>query len=685
MAGERYAKITIRAGWSYVDSTRGDQTTQVKFRLGGVWETYNRGGSATEYAIPDPSNITPDPRQFVMQGVTNLVALLKNTIQQRGLPYTVSALRDAGDDSSHIGQGGFGNAETAPWPLVEFDITATVYDTSYNLDFSTIAPTGWQIVQNITTIPPVYVSALVTDAIIYKSATGSIELLPSNGLTGYYTYQWADPGAPATAVRTNVIGPADYTCLVMDASGASATIVVHVGSDPRLDVFVQKVANDVTLITTGGVAPYTYAWADGPTTDVRLGLAGGTYKCTVTDSHGATVTITVTIEFYNRFYFSRNPVVLELAALDLATKPNLRFLCEVWLEVEYLSGVFISIAGELTQPADSEGRTTFDVSTLLDAYVQPDFPAYGESGIKQATKCFKRFYLQHSEQWDGSPVPTFSVRETHYLVYGGLDFYEYASDAYFSVYRPQVHPFLTWEPVQKDVLPDQPEYLYYHHDSLKDKAFTVQVTFINSSGTRTPVQLGTASGVECFSVWRLGVGLPQLRAALLNSIPDDVVAWEVVVLTAAGTAASETRYYQLSEELPGLRRYFLYANSVAGINTLAAVGKAKTEITFSNVLVQRSLRPKYDPDQGEGFVTNVAGLPILTANTGYLTPAQMEAFQDFLLSEEVRYFDTDRYRPGSLQPLDALPVADDDTGLLSVEFAFVQPTKRRFTPTLPLQ
>lgn len=680
MAGERYAKLTMRAAWSLNKPQRADQTEDVRFKLNGAFVGYRRGGNSNEFVVPDPTTnngvYTPD---YMLDGVANLLALVRLTIAQRGLPYVVSAVRFIANVPGFNG---------IPTPQVEFDITATAYDQTLDLDFYVFRdiyqPAAWQVYGNLWTIKPVYVTAQVTDAVIYNSPTGSITLVPSNGNNGLYSYAWADPGAPTTATRTNLVGPASYTCVVRDYSGAETSITVQVGSDPRLDVAVQKIANDVTLVTTGGVGPYTYLWNDGNTSDVRPGMTPGIYTCLVTDAHGATVTVTVTIDGYNKFYFSRNPVVLELAATNLATKPNLRFLCEVWLETAYLSGVFVNIAGELVQPADVDGRTTFDVSTLLDAYVQPDWPDHGQAGVQQASQCFKRFYLQHSEQWDGSPAPTYTVRETHYLVYGGLDFDEYATQSYFTYLRPTVHPFLTWEPVQKEVFADQPEFLYYHHDSLTDKTFSAGITFTDSTGATTSAVLYAATGVQCFEVWRLGVGLRQLRAALGPAVPADVVAWSVTVTSStSGSDFSETRYYQLSEELPAERRYFLYANSIAGINTLATVGKAKREVTFSNTVVQRSLQPKYDPAQGDAFATNVAGVPVLTANTGYLNREQLEALQDFLLSEEIRYSDTDRYRAGTLVPADTLLLEDDDSPLLSVDIAFTLATKRRYTPTLP--
>jgi hypothetical protein len=118
----RYAKLTIRAAWSFNDRTRGEQAKEVRFKLGGQWVIYRLGANPdrNEFVAPDPNDIEPFPgRTFVLEGITNLLALVKKTILTRGLPYQVSAPRDAGDDASHFNPS---QGETAGWPIVEFDI-----------------------------------------------------------------------------------------------------------------------------------------------------------------------------------------------------------------------------------------------------------------------------------------------------------------------------------------------------------------------------------------------------------------------------------------------------------------------------------------------------------------------------------------------------------------------------------
>ncbi|HWY12117.1 MAG TPA: T9SS type A sorting domain-containing protein [Bacteroidia bacterium] len=57
-------------------------------------------------------------------------------------------------------------------------------------------------------------------------------------------------------------------------------------------------ANDgtATIITSGGLAPYSYFWSSiGQTNSTATGLTGGTYTCTTTDANGCSIVNTVTV------------------------------------------------------------------------------------------------------------------------------------------------------------------------------------------------------------------------------------------------------------------------------------------------------------------------------------------------------------------------------------------------------
>jgi hypothetical protein len=689
MAGERLAKITVRAAWSWVRQTRQYQTDQVSFYLAGQWHSYRRGGNANEFVVPDPSGATP--RDFVRRGVENLLALVRQTIAQRGLSYTISAVRDAGDDSSHVGQQiGFYH-ETDPWPIVEFDVVAGLYDPRYDLDFADDAPfnslpvAGYGRSLRVTTISPVFVTAAVTDALVYGSATGANALTATSNQTGNFTYQWDDQAGLGLPLRTLLLGPRTYGCLVTADTGASAYVAPVVGSDPRLEVVAQSTDTTINLLITGGLPPYAVLYDDGSASVNRVGLTPALYHAVITDSRGAQVDITVDLA-RAPYHWSRNAVTLALDAgaayrLDPTTKPNLSFLFDVWVEPDYLSGTFVPVGTTLEQPADRQGRTTFDVQALLDAYLRPHVPAPTLTTPERAESLFKRFYLVHREQFGTPPVagPARTL-DYRYVVQGGLGFYEAAARSWFSTYQPQNLPFLTWEPKVKPVLADQPEYLYYMVlGSPPDFQVWLKVGYSDGT-TQTMPRWAAVAGAQNAEVYCLPVGLPAL--GLLGSPTKAVAWWEVWVASSDGlTVLSETRRFELGQRRYPRRRYFLFQTSLGGMATYAALGDAQLEAEVTGEESTRTLAPGYDPQLGDVQVQERQLRPVVKVAAGKRTVAQLQASQDLLLSRRVLLLGGTRWLPGFLKAK-TVTLWEEGKRVQVQEFDFIQPTERLYTPDL---
>ncbi|HEY3216020.1 MAG TPA: LamG-like jellyroll fold domain-containing protein, partial [Candidatus Eisenbacteria bacterium] len=130
-------------------------------------------------------------------------------------------------------------------------------------------------------------------------ATGSIDLTASGG-TPPYSYSWAD--GPTTEDRTNLLA-GSYSVTVTDANGCTASTTVAISepsalvlSQSHVDVLCNGGATgSIDLTASGGTPPYSYSWADGPTTEDRAGLSAGSYSVTVTDGSGCTASTTVAI------------------------------------------------------------------------------------------------------------------------------------------------------------------------------------------------------------------------------------------------------------------------------------------------------------------------------------------------------------------------------------------------------
>jgi len=660
MAGERLSKLTLRVSLAVADNTRADQTQEVRFLFAGAWVSFYRGAypSQRQFIVPDPDDVQGE---YVMQATTNLIAVLKQQLVKTGLAYAVSAPRDLGLDL-------FTN-----WPRVEFDIEATDYRVG-NLDFAntyTGTPNGFQVVANLSAITPVRVLTRVVPAGIYGSATGAIYLTAFEGTTGTYTYTWGDIG-PAGAARTD-LKAGTYTCVVADASGASTTVTLTVVSDPRLDVVVNQTDTTITLTASGGLPPYAYAWDDGPTTAARTGLTlGATYACLVTDARGATRRVTVTLETY-RYYWSQNPATFDFDAgddyrLDPTTKPNLSFLCQVFVEPDYLSGVFVPVGPQLEQPADAGGRTRFEVSALLDAYLREHLPALASPvAMERADPLFRRFYLASGQQYGTPPLPeALTNARQHYVLLGGLSQEEAAAGAWFA-YQAAARPFLTWEPDYQDVLPGQPVYLYYQHLGTGAGLELWRRVL----PTRVEQRLATVADARRLEVYCLRVG---------EDLPAEATGFEVWVADAAtGAVLSTVRHYQLDRAYYPQPRFFLYTNSLGGTNVLATTGDAKRTLEVKSTEAPRT---QFDSLLGDTVVFDRTGAPTLNVASGRRLRQQVVADQDFLLATRVTLLSGGFYWPGRIKPA-TFVVRDEAEGLASLAFDYLLPVQRRFSPRLP--
>ena len=67
----------------------------------------------------------------------------------------------------------------------------------------------------------------------------------------------------------------------------------------------------INLFISGGTAPYTYVWYDGPTVRNRSNLYAGSYKVIVTTSNGLSVTREITLTEPELFQVNLDPVVRE--------------------------------------------------------------------------------------------------------------------------------------------------------------------------------------------------------------------------------------------------------------------------------------------------------------------------------------------------------------------------------------
>ncbi|MFL5752666.1 MAG: beta strand repeat-containing protein, partial [Bacteroidia bacterium] len=122
-----------------------------------------------------------------------------------------------------------------------------------------------------------------------------------SGGTGPYIYQWSNGDNQSLS---DSLHAGQYFLQVYDNIGCHSSAVVSVNNTngPSISLtgntFVSCNGGNngaLSITTSGGLAPYTYAWSNGITTAANTGLQAGPYDITVTDANNCTTSQTYTV------------------------------------------------------------------------------------------------------------------------------------------------------------------------------------------------------------------------------------------------------------------------------------------------------------------------------------------------------------------------------------------------------
>jgi gliding motility-associated-like protein len=141
-------------------------------------------------------------------------------------------------------------------------------------------------------------STVITNVNCFGQATGSVVLNPSGG-TAPYTYLWSSGETVKDLINNKAA--ATYTVTITDAKTCTKIETAAITQPTAALNATSNVTNvtcngadngAISLTTTGGTAPYTYAWVGtNSTTSAITGLFGAGYSVTITDSKNCALTL----------------------------------------------------------------------------------------------------------------------------------------------------------------------------------------------------------------------------------------------------------------------------------------------------------------------------------------------------------------------------------------------------------
>ena len=139
----------------------------------------------------------------------------------------------------------------------------------------------------------------------FGACTGSINITAVNCVPPPHTYLWTGPsGTPPPVPMLSNLCPGLYSVTVTGMGGNTCTASFEIlQASSAISVVIDttnetSVGNNgvIDLTVSGGQAPYTYVWSDGPLTQDRSGLSAGNYTVTITDQFGCDVIRTILIQ-----------------------------------------------------------------------------------------------------------------------------------------------------------------------------------------------------------------------------------------------------------------------------------------------------------------------------------------------------------------------------------------------------
>ncbi len=157
------------------------------------------------------------------------------------------------------------------------------------------------------------VGMIVIDESDVLSATDSVNQISCNGFSDGSIYLHPTGGTPPYAVvwtggSTDTIltglGPGFYTYTLTDSNSCTHIDSIEIINPPLLTdslLVVDSIAcngsnnGTISVIPSGGTAPYNYLWTDLTTDSIDTGLVAGTYYITLADTNGCQVIDSITL------------------------------------------------------------------------------------------------------------------------------------------------------------------------------------------------------------------------------------------------------------------------------------------------------------------------------------------------------------------------------------------------------
>ena len=297
----------LNNGTITVNATGGSGTLQYSIDNGVTYQLLNNFNNLTigNYSIivQDTNGCTVTSAASIIQPtVINLNAVATNVDCFGGNNGTANVIA-AGGTSPYTYLWSSGGNSPSVNNLIAGTYTVTVTDAN-NCTTSVTA-----MVTEPTAL--VFTSAF-TDVLCNGGSDGTAGVNISGGTTPY-SYQWSNA---STTQNTIGLTAGNYSVVITDAHLCTTTQAFIINEPPVLSAVTSPTAVDcyggnngtITVLPSGGTAPYSYQWSSGAINATANNLPAGNYSVTITDAHGCTLTMIDSISSPSLLVVNSTPV-----------------------------------------------------------------------------------------------------------------------------------------------------------------------------------------------------------------------------------------------------------------------------------------------------------------------------------------------------------------------------------------
>jgi hypothetical protein len=338
---------------------------------------------------------------------------------------------------------------------------------------------------------------------------------------------------------------------------------------------------------------------------------------------------------------------------------NFSAIIQLYVEKTYLADDFVKVFESSTKN-DENGICVFQFNEIIKAYfkILSYQPTFNATSPDYTDHQIKRYFIKYAERIGSSNIV--QAVETDYIrlaLYAGLDYISYKTVDFFDEYCDVNHDrkFLTPQPRSKNINKTTQEYLWFYNKRTED-VMSISLTIYYTDGTNTNIITSGIVDPEIHVVYYFPTGYSQLDVG--SYAPSKTVDRYIVqVVYQSEEESSEVFTYLVSRISRQYNNYFLFRNSLGGMDMLWTHGELTREINVDKDVAQRYIKSDYTLTQGEFIDFNEVINQTFKITVGHrdriegYTEAQWLAYlQDLILSTEVYIILNDEFVRINIKP-----------------------------------